>query len=46
MRLSEKQFRFSESAPESSARMAAAPVAESDFDDGLDHLDGEESLRS
>ena len=43
--ISEKQFQLSESSPESSARMASAPVAESDFDDSLDHFDVEESIQ-
>ena len=41
---SEKQFKSAES-PESSARMASAPVAESDFDGSLDNFDTEESIQ-
>ena len=43
--MSEKQLQLSESAPESSARMAAAPVAESDFDESLDDFVEEESIQ-
>ncbi|WP_299293517.1 helix-turn-helix domain-containing protein [Nitrosopumilus sp.] len=40
--MSEKQLQFSESAPESSARIAAAPVAESDLDDSAANLESDE----
>lgn len=42
--ISEKQLEFSESSSESSARMAAAPVTESDLDDSLEHFDSLESI--